>query len=98
MNYDKSHLMGQMVHEDSPCVSYKDSINDALMFWSSRAFHLIAGPAKRPLYLQSYVKSFSKLRMYKCTLGLAKRKHPTVYSCLLLIPIGLNFLSNQKVP
>lgn len=51
MNYDKSHLMGQMVHEDSTCVSYKDSINDALVFWSSRAFHLITEPAKCPLYL-----------------------------------------------
>ena len=55
MNYDKSRLMGQMVHENSTRVSYKDSVNDALMFPSSRALHLIAGPVKSPLYLHRTV-------------------------------------------
>lgn len=89
MNYDKSRLLGQKGHENSTRVSHKDSVNDALMFCSSRAFHLITGPVKSPLHLYRIVKKLSILVMYKYTLDLTK-KHPTDYSCLFPVPVGLN--------
>ena len=89
MNYDKSRLLGQMGHENSTRVSYKDGVNDALMFCSSRAFHLITGPVKSPLYLTELCKRLSILVMCKYTLDLTK-KRPTDYSCLFPVPGGLN--------
>lgn len=63
--------MSQMVHEHSTHGPSKDRVNDALMFWSSRAFHLYQG-LLRPL------STFTELCEKPSTLvlDLAKRKHP----------------------
>lgn len=49
MNYDKSHLMDQMVHEDSTHGPSKDGVNDHLGF-ECTTFHHVTGPATGPLY------------------------------------------------
>lgn len=72
MNYDKSHLMSQMVHEHRKCGPSKGSVNEALRFWPSKAFHLIIEPAKSPLYLTELSKKPSMLFTCKYTLDLAK--------------------------